>query len=430
MLIYDYMEKYDYETFIYVSKYDKKLKERRKNMADNVVAITKTGPVPDGTEIDLAVRKALSLLGDLSDIIVPGSLILIKPNLVAVPDGCNTGAVTHPEVAKAVADFVSELGAKPVIAESSAAGVDTEKVIEAIGYQSLRQQGYEVIDLKKTKSVTLEIPGGRQITEVKIFELVKQVDAIISVPVLKTHDQTEATLSLKNLKGLVPDQVKKDFHSEGVFDCTLDLISAIKPVLAVVDGIYCQEGLGPIFGKTVEMDLIVAGRDLVAVDAVCGAIMDFEPGEVLLTVKAAERGLGCDNLGQIVVKGKSIKEVQRRFMRASEDVIVDIDDFSLFFEEGTCTGCRNTVLSSIVDIKNDGLLEMLKGKTVVAGLLEEEEIAPNISRENIVLVGKCTKPLSHLGKYVKGCPPNNIWVVQAIVGDKAKRRYATEEIKD
>lgn len=399
-------------------------------MNNTVVAITKTGPGPDGREIARAIREALSLLGDLSDIISPGKVVMIKPNLVAVPGGINSGAVTNPDVCRAVADYVRELGGRPVIAEASAAGVDTEKVIRATGYDRLREEGYEVVDLKRTPPATLRIPGGRLITEVNTFELVNRVDAVISVPVLKTHDQTEATLSLKNLKGLISDRAKKDFHSTGVFDCVVDLVSAVKPVLAVVDGIYGQEGLGPIFGKTVEMDLIVAGRDLVAVDTVCGAIMGFAPGELLLSVKAAERGLGTMDMGRITVRGKSVEEVRRRFLRASEDVIVEVEDFHLFFEEGACTGCRNTVLSSIVDIKNDGSLDLLKGKTVVAGPVEPGKIPPDISPENLVLVGKCTKPLDYLGKHVKGCPPNNIWVVQGIVGENAKRRYATEEIKD
>lgn len=399
-------------------------------MTNPVVAITKTRPGPDYNEINRAVREALSLLGDLTDVIAPGKLVLIKPNLVAVPKAPNSGAVTKPEVCKAIADYVRELGARPVIAEASAAGVDTEKVIQAAGYDRLREDGYEVIDLKRTSKTTLQIPGGRLISKVTSFDLVAKADAIISVPVLKTHDQMEATLSLKNLKGLITDQEKKNFHSTGLVDCVVDLASALKPVLAVVDGIYGQEGLGPIFGKTVEMDLIVAGRDLVAVDTVCGAIMGFQPSELLLSVKAAERSLGVNNLDHILIKGVHLKEVSRRFLRASEDVIVDVENFRLIFEEGACTGCRNTVLSSIVDLKNDGNEACLKGKTVVAGPIGENDLPKDVSPDNLILVGKCTKDFAHLGRHVKGCPPNNIWVVQAIVGGQVKRRYATEESVD
>ncbi|MEJ2475634.1 MAG: DUF362 domain-containing protein, partial [Desulfobacterales bacterium] len=41
------------------------------------------------------------------------------------------------------------------------------------------------------------------------------------------------------------------------------VLAAVKPSLTVVDGIICQEGMAPIYGDPVEMDLILASRDLV-----------------------------------------------------------------------------------------------------------------------------------------------------------------------
>ena len=43
-------------------------------------------------------------------------------------------------------------------------------------------------------------------------------------------------------------------------------MAAVKPSLTVVDAIICQEGMAPIYGDPVEMDLILASRDLVAAD--------------------------------------------------------------------------------------------------------------------------------------------------------------------
>ena len=116
-------------------------------------------------------------------------------------------------------------------------------------------------------------------------------------------------------------------------------------------------------------------------------------------------------------------------MRAVDQVVIDEPTFKLLFEEGTCTGCRNTVLSSLEDIKNDNLQEYLKNRTVIAGQCKAITAIEN--PENLILVGACTREMKAEGKYVKGCPPNNIWVVQAIVGEgKAKRQYATEDIND
>ena len=88
----------------------------------------------DETAVLAAVRKVLDAIGGISDIIKPGYKVLINPNLVAPGSDRFSGAVTRYEVCKAIYDICKEAGAEPFIAESSAAGVDTEKVIEFAEY--------------------------------------------------------------------------------------------------------------------------------------------------------------------------------------------------------------------------------------------------------------------------------------------------------
>ncbi len=399
-------------------------------MKEPIVSIVKMGAKPGEEEIIKAVRQAVEFAGGFKGLFGKGALVLIKPNLVAVPPSERCGAVTSKEICQALADLVVENGGRPVIAESSAAGVDTEKVIDAAGYNQLREKGYEVVNLKKENKTKIKVPDGYVLEEITTYELVKKADAIISVPVMKTHDQAEISLSIKNLKGLIPDELKKDFHRVySIYEGVPDLFAAVKPVFAVVDAIVGQEGLGPIFGLPVEMDLIIAGRDLVAVDSITSQIMGVEEKELYIEQNVAKKGYGVIDRNKIKVVGEPISSVERKFMRASEHVLIDEPTFNLIFEEGTCTGCRNTVLSSIVDIKNDNLENHLKNKTIIAGKCEK--LPTNVDHENLILVGACVADKKKYGKYVKGCPPNNIWVVQAIVGDgKVKRQYATEDIND
>jgi uncharacterized protein (DUF362 family) len=337
------------------------------------------------------------------------------------------GCITHPDVTRAVADIVKDLGARPIIAESSAVGVDSEKVIQASGYRLLRESGYEVVDLKKNEEVLITVVDGRVFREIGIYQLVREVDVIISLPKLKTHDQTEITCSIKKLKGLLSDRYKRLMHQEGLFDGVVDLLSAVKPRLAVVDAIFCQEGVGPVFGRPVEMDLILAGKDLVAVDAVCGRIIGYEPEEVLLTRNSAERNLGKCGKSDIEVVGVPWETVSRRFLRSDEDNPVKIDGFDLIHGGVTCTGCRNTVMSALMDMRNADQLEYLPGVVVITG---DPDISTRISPEKIVTVGKCV-PKGKRGEFfVRGCPPNNSAVVQAIVGNrgKVKRMYAEGDL--
>ena len=367
-------------------------------MRNTKVSIVKTGSNPDYPEIRDAVRKALDLIGGIHDIIKPGHLVLINPSWVAPPVEREAGCITIPEIPRALADMIKEMGARPVIAESSAVGVDTEKVIQASGYKELREMGYEVINLKKTSSVDIPVPNGKAFETLPFWELVEQADVIISVPKLKTHDQTEMTCAIKNLKGLLTDNGKKANHQEGLFEAVIDLMSAAKPQLAVVDAIICQEGVGPVFGKPVEMNLIVAGKDLVAVDSTCAQLIGYEPGETLLTVNAAARGLGVMDPDRIEIVGQPLESVKRRFLRSIEDSPVEgVEGFQLIQGEATCTGCRNTVRSALIDMRNADQLMYLPGITVVTG---GAPLPEGIPRESIVTVGKCTPKKDRTERHV------------------------------
>ena len=101
-------------------------------------------------------------VGGLEDIIKPGYKVIIKSNLVACPTEGLSGGVTRWEVCFAIYEAVKAVGGVPVIAESSAAGADTELTIAKCGYQELRDKGIPVIDLKQKENArcTVDIENG------------------------------------------------------------------------------------------------------------------------------------------------------------------------------------------------------------------------------------------------------------------------------
>ena len=257
------------------------------------------------------------------------------------------------------------------------------------------------------------MPDGRVLKRVSTFELAMQAGVIISVPVMKTHDQTDVTLSLKNMKGLVTDADKRRIHQLGVFEGVCDLNALFKPAFALVDGTTAQEGLGPVYGLPVEMDLIIAGRDLVAVDAITSEIMGFDPQEIRLLRMAAERGLGVLARHGIVVVGERVADVQRRFLRMEEDERIRAENVRVIHAEGSCTGCRNGVLSSLFDMIQAGTIERAQGTIIVTGGAVPPTGTPE---QNVVPVGVCCPEwLKSSPQYVKGCPPNTVDIVEAIL---------------
>jgi len=388
-------------------------------MPKTKVAIVKGQKQPTEPDIERMVRRAIALAGGVKDIISPGDRVIIKPNLVYPVAAC-TGATTDWRVCKAIARMVKEAGAQPIIAESSAIGVDTEKTFQVCSYDELRKLGIEVIDLKKSRTVNVPVPKGRAVTELPIPEEVVNADVIISVPVLKTHDQCLATLSLKNMKGVLQDPLKKKFHTTyGVFQAVADLNTVVKPALSVVDGLVGQEGLGPVFGNPVGMGIIIAGRDPVAVDTVAGLVMGIEPHLNETTRLGAEMGLGTMDINQIRVAGEPIERVRRRFKLGSEAVPESItypEGFELVFNEKACTGCRNGVLSALRDLSVEGKLELARNWRVIAGEMQQ----PPQTDKRVMLVGFCTRQYQDYGAFVKGCAPNNVDIISAFTGETGR----------
>lgn len=383
-------------------------------MAKASVAIVKTVPQPDQHQVEAAVRRAVQIAGGLGDIVRSGNTVIIKPNLVA-PRPPESGATTDPRVCKAIADMVQELGARPVIAESSFVGLDTEEAILAAGYDGLRSKGYEVMDLKQKgiPKVTVPVPGGTVLKEVSLPKVIVDADVIISVPKMKTHDQAGVTLAVKNMKGVLSDPWKRKFHHTlGVFESTAELLMVAKPSFAVVDGIIAMQGLGPAFGEPLEMDLIIAGRDAVAVDAVTCAVMGFDLQECGCIREAAELRLGIGELNEIEVVGEAVADVKCRFKRSDEAIAEAITfppGLNILVGEKTCSGCRSQILSTLFDLKEADLLENAAGWTVACGLLEE---LPDVPRDRLLLVGACLARFKDEGSFVVGCPPNSRDVIR------------------
>ena len=88
-------------------------------MKRRIVSVVKAGE-----DVELAVRKAISLAGGLDEIVTRGSTVLVKPN-VSSCERSGSGKVTDARVTEAVTKIVLEKRPKSVvIAEGSAVGYD------------------------------------------------------------------------------------------------------------------------------------------------------------------------------------------------------------------------------------------------------------------------------------------------------------------
>jgi len=275
-----------------------------------------TVSIVKGEDPDSMVAEAISLLGGLGGLIKDGQTVVIKPNLVTPDKAEEPGLMTDVRIVEAIIKEIRKVAkCRIVVAEGSASeptnDLYTKDAFERNGYGDLvKKYGVELKDLNEDHRITVRL-AGLGYDEYEMPETIMKCDCLIDVPLLKTHCMTGVTLGMKCLFGLMP-LPKARFHAklDGVL---CDIIRMRRPDLVVVDGLVGTEGQGPLRGKPIRMDLVLAGRDIVAVDAVSTAVMGYEPRTIRHLALAAENGLGEIDLAKIAVKGRPIAEVRHLF---------------------------------------------------------------------------------------------------------------------
>jgi len=139
---------------------------------------------------------------------------------------------------------------------------------------------------------------------------------IIQLPTVKTHIYTTTTCSMKNAFGGLLNSKRHYTHSV-IHETLVDLLTIQKEIhsglFAVADGTTCGNGPGPRTLFPVIKNLILAGGDCVALDAVAAKIMGFDPMSIDYIRLAHERGLGVGRIDEINVVGEDIKDLNFNF---------------------------------------------------------------------------------------------------------------------
>ena len=269
--------------------------------------------------LDLAslILKGLQELG-----VTPGEIrgkrILLKPNLVETRPGAEH-INTHPLVVRAAVEAFLHLGAARVlVAEGAGHRRDSLLVLEESGLaEVLWEDRIPFIDLNDDTVYTVaNTLRATRMGTLTFPETLKQVDWIVSLAKMKTHHWAGVTLSMKNLFGVMPGSYygwpKNVLHQAGIEGSILDIAAALKPQLAIVDGIIGMEGDGPIMGTPKPAGVLVMGRNLPAVDATCARIMGINPQRILYLEGAAGR-LGTIREASIRQRGETIAAVHTPF---------------------------------------------------------------------------------------------------------------------
>jgi uncharacterized protein (DUF362 family) len=274
------------------------------------VALINTQDRADG------IRSAMALLGINP---VRGKHVLLKPNFNSA--AASPGS-THPDVLRTLLVELTEMGAASItIGDRSGMG-NTRSVMQQIGVFDLAAEfGTNTVvfnELAAEDWVIQQLPGHHWARGYAVPRMLVEAECVVQTCNLKTHRYGgHFTLSLKNSVGFAAKTIRGDaydymqeLHSSGAQRAMIaEINTSYTPALIVMDGIAAFVDGGPDVGTTVASEVVLAGTDRVAIDAVGVAILRmfgttpevsqgtiFEQEQI---ARAVELGLGIDSPDKI-----------------------------------------------------------------------------------------------------------------------------------
>ncbi len=283
-------------------------------------------PVPPGVRSKVAfvktsdraagVKKAIELLkaGDFGK-----KSVFIKPNYNSADI---TPGSTHNDTLVAIIEKLRAAGATDFTLGDRSGMGNTKEVMEAKeAFRVAKELKMNTVVFDELAASDWEIFKPEGMNWSRGFALPKQVlkaDAVVQTCCLKTHRYGgHFTLSLKNSVGFAAKQLPGDQYnfmrelhsSPNQRRMIAEINAAYKPALIVLDGVEAFTTGGPDTGKIVKSEIVLAGTDRIAIDAVGVAILrhfgttpEVSNGKIFeqeQIARAVELGLGVSSADQI-----------------------------------------------------------------------------------------------------------------------------------
>jgi len=279
-------------------------------------------------------KNVTDALAGIEDQILPvlrqKKYVVIKPNIV---NTFNQLASTHADALHGIVDFLAPRFKGPIIIAESSAGntwdgynnfaytkVASEHKDKQVSLIDLNEEGrYEVIPV---------IDGDLHPVPTRLAARLLDPEAyIICSGIMKTHNVTVATLSIKNMAlGAPLHSTRKDtrrwndkrnYHG-GVRQTHYDILLTAQKLqpfwgATVIDGFEGMEGNGPNSGQMVPSRIAIASTDFVAADRVGVEAMGINPDWVGYLGYCGQCGLGQNDLAKIDVRGVKLADVTRKY---------------------------------------------------------------------------------------------------------------------
>jgi len=264
-----------------------------------------------------ATVKIYRAKGDIYDVVKEAvansglrgkSKIFIKPNL-SHPEYL-PGVVTSPELMRQLVGLLRDGNSEVIVGESNGFNYPCWTAFDKTGTEAaVKAAGGRVINLSEDKVVEVKFSGSAPLKRLFLPKTLLDADAVVDLPLMKTHEFMAYSGAIKNLFGCVPSNKRIYLHPY-LPEVFYRLYTLFKPQLTIMDARIGIEGNGPTKGKPVKMDLMLTGDDALAVDIVAAKVMMLDWKKTYLGYIASKTGMRDEDIG---VDGLQVAEVARRF---------------------------------------------------------------------------------------------------------------------
>jgi len=265
-------------------------------LADNNLVVVKNSSPAQ------MVRKAVDGLGGISNFVKKGQSVVVKPNIGwdARPQ---QAANTNPEVVAEVVKLCLEAGASKVTVFDRTCSVARRTYRSSGIEKAAKAAGAKVRHVMRNRFTKLPIPTGKLIKSWEFYKDAINADVFINVPIAKHHSLCRASMSMKNLMGILGGE-RGNLHNHFPEKIT-DINTVIKPHLTILDAIRVLTRNGPQGGNLADvqtMNTMVAGVNSVSIDAFGATLFGLQPIDLEFLRVAHQRGLGEITLGNLSIK--------------------------------------------------------------------------------------------------------------------------------
>lgn len=253
-----------------------------------------------GGEPDIMFDKAIAAIGGMGKYVKKNQKVVVKPNI-----GWDTtperAANTNPKLVKRIIEHCLQAGAKEVVVFDYTCD-NWQKCYKNSGIEKAVKDAGGKIAPGNSEAYyhAVSVPKGIKLLNAKEHELILGADVFINVPILKNHEGSSLSISMKNLMGTVWD--RGFWHRNNLHQCIADFVTYRKPTLNVVDAYRVMKKNGPkgvSEADVATMKSLIISEDIVAADAAAAKLFGLDPKTVDFIRIASEMGVGRMDLEKL-----------------------------------------------------------------------------------------------------------------------------------